>query len=168
MSTNGTITATSLNLRSQPTTNSNILASLPKGTSVEIIRTLDGDSYSVSGRTQNDWHEVQINGQTGFVAAGFVSINRQIRSVWIVDHSHSPVLKSSGNIADALAFLQQHGFNTVFPAVWNRGFTAYPSKVMENHGFPKQDTFYASKGFDPLREIVNQGKNRGMAVIPWF
>ena len=168
MSTNGLVTASSLNLRSQPKISRNILASLPKGTSVKIIRTLEGDPYSVADRTQKDWHEVQINGHAGFVAAGFVSINRQIRAVWIVDHAHSPVLKSSQTISDALTFLQENGFNTVFPAIWNRGYTAYPSSVMENHGFPKQDPIYASAGFDPLREIVNQGKKKGIAVFPWF
>ena len=93
-------------------------------------------------------------------------IDQEIRGVWIVSHFNSPVLRSPTNINNALDFLQINGFNTVFPAVWNRGLTAFPSQVMERHGFPKQDPAYL--GFDPLQEIVNQGKNRGIVVIPWF
>lgn len=90
----------------------------------------------------------------------------EMRGVWIIDHSKSMVLKSPTNIANTLNFLQTNGFNTVFPAVWDRGLTAFPSEVMKRHGFPQQDPGY--NGFDPLQEIVAQGKNRGMKVIPWF
>jgi uncharacterized lipoprotein YddW (UPF0748 family) len=96
------------------------------------------------------------------------SIIQEIRGVWITDHSHSPVLTSSIEITKALDFLQAQGFNTVFPAVWNRGFTAFPSEVMVNNGFPRQDPFYSRISFDPLLEIVTQAKARQIAVIPWF
>jgi uncharacterized lipoprotein YddW (UPF0748 family) len=39
---------------------------------------------------------------------------------------------------------------------------------MINNGFPEQDPFYQTLGFDPLQEIVKQGKLMGMAIIPWF
>ncbi|MGK7932725.1 MAG: glycoside hydrolase family 10 protein [Microcystaceae cyanobacterium] len=90
----------------------------------------------------------------------------EIRAVWIVDHSNSPVLRSATNIASAVKFLKEHGFNTIFPAVWNRGYTAFPSEVMERNGFPKQDPNY--KGFDPVAEMIQQGKAEGMSVLPWF
>jgi uncharacterized lipoprotein YddW (UPF0748 family) len=178
MATNGRVTASSLNLRTEPdsSTDSNIIKSLPTGTLVEIIKTVTGSPFAFGGVTRNDWHQVKVDSQEGFVAAAFVSavtspkptpsITKELRGVWIVDHSNSPVLKSSSNINNALDFLQNNGFNTVFPAVWNRGFTAFPSTVMTNHGFPTQDPGYA--GFDPLAEIVKQGKSRGMTVMPWF
>ena len=174
----GKITASSLNLRSQPdsSVDSNIITSLPTGTLLEIIKTVAGSNYSFGGVTRNDWHQVKVDSQEGFVAAAFVStvtspnptpsIMKELRGVWIVDHANSPILTSSLRIMDALDFLQDKGFNTVFPAVWNRGFTAFPSTVMTKHGFPTQDPGYA--GFDPLAEIVQQGKSRGMTVMPWF
>jgi uncharacterized lipoprotein YddW (UPF0748 family) len=180
MSTNAQVIASSLNLRSQPDISSATLASLPSGSIVEILKTLAGGSYPFSGGTRDDWHQVNASGQRGFVAASFTSLihtppvtrsssaTAEIRGVWIVDHSNSSVLKSPADIIKALDFLQLNGFNTVFPAVWNRGFTAFPSQVMVNNGFPKQDPFYASLGFDPLQEIVQQGKVRSMAIIPWF
>jgi uncharacterized lipoprotein YddW (UPF0748 family) len=95
-------------------------------------------------------------------------MTQEIRGVWIVDHTHSPVLTSPSNIAKALDFLEANGFNLVCPAVWNRGLTAFPSQVMASQGFPAQDPFYGNAGFDPLKEIVSQGKQRGMAIFPWF
>ncbi|GEA27532.1 hypothetical protein MiAbW_02098 [Microcystis aeruginosa NIES-4325] len=174
----GKITASSLNLRSQPnsSTDSNIIKSLPTGTLVEIIKTVAGSNYTFGGGTRNDWHQVTVGTDTGFIAAAWVapitppplppSITTEVRGVWIVDHTHSPVLTSPATISNALNFLQRNGFNTVCPAVWNRGFTAFPSTVMARNGFPAQDPGYA--GFDPLAEIVQQGKSRGMMVFPWF
>jgi uncharacterized lipoprotein YddW (UPF0748 family) len=94
--------------------------------------------------------------------------NSEIRGVWIANRPHSPVLESAENIREALDFLQQFGFNTVFPVVWNQGFTLFPSQVMASQGFPEQNPFYAAKNFDPLAEIVKQANSRKMAVIPWF
>jgi uncharacterized lipoprotein YddW (UPF0748 family) len=171
----GKITASSLNLRSKPdsSADSNIIKSLPTGTLITIIKTVAGSNYTFGGVTRNDWHQVTEGTDTGFVAAAWVvpplplpAITKEVRGVWIVDHTHSPVLTSPATISNALDFLQNHGFNTVCPAVWNRGFTAFPSTVMTNNGFPGQDPGYA--GFDPLAEIVQQGKSRGMMVFPWF
>ena len=172
----GRVTASTLNLRIQADTRSNIIATLPSGTIVEILRTLAGGSYSFANATRNDWLEIKVKEQQGFVAAGFISSvvapppteSQEIRGVWIVDYAHSSVLRSAENIKNALNFLQDNGFNTVFPAIWNRGFTAFPSEVMEGHGFPKQDPFYANASFDPLEEIVKQGKAKNMTIIPWF
>lgn len=173
--TQGIVTASSLTFRTQPNTNADKIDGLPTGTIVDIIKTLAGGDYSFSGIIRNDWHEVTVDNQQGFVAAAFIKLTNsppipfstsEIRAVWIVDHSHSPVLRSATNITNAVKFLKEHGFNTIFPAVWNRGFTAFPSKVMQNHGFPKQDPGYG--GFDPVAEIIQQGKAEGMAVLPWF
>jgi uncharacterized lipoprotein YddW (UPF0748 family) len=171
----GKVTASSLMLRHQPNTSTNIIDTLPTGTLVYIVKTVAGGNYSFGSGTRNDWLEVTTSEKKGFVAAAFVasisspptpSSIQEIRGVWIGSHFNSTVLTSPANITNALNFLQANGFNTVFPAVWNRGLTAFPSQVMKQNGFPEQDPAYA--GFDPLREIVNQGKSLGMAVIPWF
>jgi uncharacterized lipoprotein YddW (UPF0748 family) len=169
------VTASSLRLRDQPNTSANIINTLPTGTLVDIIKTVTGGNYPFRSGTRNDWKEVTVGGHNGFVAAAFVtsitspptsSSIKEIRGVWILSHFNSPVLTSPSSITNALDFLQLQGFNIVFPAVWNRGFTAFPSQVMQRNGFPKQDTAYGS--FDPLQEIIVQGQSRGMAVIPWF
>lgn len=171
----GKVTASSLLLRDQPNTSAKIIDTLPTGTLVDIVKTLSGGTYPVGSGTRNDWLELTTSGKKGFVAAAFVasitspltsSSIQEIRGVWISSHFNSTVLTSPANITNALNFLQVNGFNTVFPAVWNRGFTAFPSEVMASNGFPKQDPGYG--GFDPIKEIIAQGKSLGMAVIPWF
>jgi uncharacterized lipoprotein YddW (UPF0748 family) len=88
----------------------------------------------------------------------------EIRGVWIPNRPHSQVLTSKDNITQALDFLQQMGFNTVFPVVWNQGFTQFPSQVMVTYGFPKIDPFFDQKNFDPLEEIISQAKARNIKV----
>lgn len=92
----------------------------------------------------------------------------ELRGVWIASHHHSGAWQSRDALARALDRLAQLGWNTIFPAVWNRGFTAWPSGVMERHGLPRQDPRFAAAGADPLRWAVDLGRERGLAVIPWL
>lgn len=52
-----------------------------------------------------------------------------MRAVWIPS-TDCKVLTSKQRIASAMDLIADTGFNTVFPVVWNRGFTAYPSQIM--------------------------------------
>ncbi|WP_199316008.1 WG repeat-containing protein [Tolypothrix sp. FACHB-123] len=89
----------------------------------------------------------------------------EIRGIWITTTA-SQVLNSRQNIAEAMDFLADTGFNVVFPVVWNNGETIYPSKVMgENFGVEINQRF---KGRDPLAELIVEAKRVNIAVIPWF
>lgn len=89
----------------------------------------------------------------------------EIRGIWITTTS-SQVLNSRRNIAEAMDFLADTGFNVVFPVVWNNGFTTYPSQVMrENFGVEINPRF---QGRDPLGELIEEAKRVNLAVIPWF
>ncbi len=92
----------------------------------------------------------------------------EIRGVWIANHPHSQVLASKRNIAEAMDFLQSTGFNTIFPVVWNRGYTLFPSQVMAKYNFPAIDPYYAQQQLDPLAEIITQAHQRQIKVIPWL
>ena len=92
----------------------------------------------------------------------------EIRGVWIANRPHSRVLESQQNIAQALDFLSLYGFNVIFPVVWNRGYTLYPSQVMSRYGLPIIDRFYEQQQRDPLAEIVAEAKQRNIRVIPWL
>ncbi len=91
-----------------------------------------------------------------------------IRGVWIPNLPHSQVLASPDNIARAMNFLAEYGFNTVFPVVWNQGYTLYPSEVMKNYGFPTISPIFADKNFDPLAILITEANQRNITVIPWF
>jgi len=42
------------------------------GTELKILRTVSGGTYNPGTGNRNDWHEVEVNGKRGFVAAYFV------------------------------------------------------------------------------------------------
>ncbi|MEA5599572.1 WG repeat-containing protein [Nostoc sp. UHCC 0252] len=89
----------------------------------------------------------------------------EIRGIWITTTA-SQVLDSRKNIAEAMNFLAETGFNVVFPVVWNNGVTTYPSRIMrENFGVEINPRF---QGRDPLAELVEEAKRVNLAVIPWF
>ena len=56
------VTATSLNVRSFPSTNGDILQSLPQNTAV-----------AVCGKTANNWYEIVLNGIYAYVSADYLA-----------------------------------------------------------------------------------------------
>lgn len=91
--------------------------------------------------------------------------NPEIRGIWLTN-TDSRVLRSQERIAQAMDFLAETGFNVVFPVVWNKGVTLYPSPTMRrNFGVEIDPTFL---GRDPLAEVVVEARRVGLKVIPWF
>ena len=92
---------------------------------------------------------------------------QEVRGVWLTNVD-SDVLHSWENIASAIDYLADTGFNVVFPVVWNKGYTLFPSATMDSlFGLP-QDPFFAEAGRDPLQEVIIEAHRRGLEVIPWF
>lgn len=100
-----------------------------------------------------------------------VSVNCQpeqpeeLRGVWLTNVD-SEVLNSRASIAGAMQFLADHHFNVVYPVVWNKAFTLYPSAVMDSLFGERIDSLHI--GRDPLQELLEEAHARGIAVIPWF
>jgi uncharacterized lipoprotein YddW (UPF0748 family) len=108
-------------------------------------------------------------------------LNREIRGVWITNVD-SDVLFRRDRLATALKDLRKLNFNTIYPVVWNWGYTTYPSKVAKrvvgSSFMPKKSAGLligrplskneGLEGRDVLRELVAQGHKQGLAVIPWF
>jgi len=90
---------------------------------------------------------------------------QELRGVWLTNVD-SNVLNSRENIREAMEFLEANNFNVVFPVVWNKAATMYPSTVMDTLLNQPIDPAYA--GRDPLQEIIEEAQPRGIAVIPWF
>ncbi|VEP14602.1 conserved hypothetical protein [Hyella patelloides LEGE 07179] len=93
---------------------------------------------------------------------------KQIQGVWIANHPHSQVLASLENTKQAIKYLKEKEFNTIFPVIWNRGYTLYPSAVMQSYDFPKIDPFYDKQNRDPIAEIITEAHQNDIKVIPWF
>ncbi|HIK11477.1 MAG TPA: family 10 glycosylhydrolase [Oscillatoriaceae cyanobacterium M33_DOE_052] len=93
----------------------------------------------------------------------------EIRGVWITNVA-SGVLFSPWGINRALRQLSALNFNTVYPVVWNRGHTFYPSKVAQKVTGREQEPMlkFMRWGGDVLEEIIKVGHRRNLRVIPWF
>jgi uncharacterized lipoprotein YddW (UPF0748 family) len=105
------------------------------------------------------------------------SKNGEIRGIWLTNID-SQVLFSKQNITTAVQRLSQMNFNTLYPTVWNWGYTLYPSKVAEKATGKavrlvtpldrNLDPDYGTKDRDMLKEMIEIGHKNGMSVMPWF
>ncbi len=97
------------------------------------------------------------------------SVSTELRGVWLTNVA-SPVLFMPWRVNRALHQLSELNFNTVYPVVWNRGHTFYPSAVAERVMGRAQDQVLeiVRMGQDVLAEIVKQGHKQKLRVIPWF
>lgn len=89
----------------------------------------------------------------------------ETRGIWLTT-TDSKVLKSKQRIAEAMDFLAETGFNVVFPVVWNKAVTQYPSQTMRQTFGVEIDPMCV--GRDPLEEVVVEARRVGLKVIPWF
>ena len=93
--------------------------------------------------------------------------NPELRGVWLTNID-SDVLFEDRKTSDAIALLAEANFNTLYPTVWNWGYTLYPSKVSESVTGLDLDPTEGLQDRDVLAEIVESGHEKGMSVIPWF
>jgi len=93
----------------------------------------------------------------------------ELRGVWLTNVA-SAVLFVPWGVNRALYQLSQLNFNTVYPVVWNRGHTFYPSAVAQQVTGRSQDQVLGGLrlGRDVLAEIVKQGHQHRLRIIPWF
>ena len=88
------------------------------------------------------------------------SILSMERGVWC-----RPVEDSPEAIDKTLDKIKLAGINTVYLETFFHGYTIYPSQVMVEYGFSKQNTKFNS--FDPLKVWVEKAHNKGIKVYTW-
>jgi uncharacterized lipoprotein YddW (UPF0748 family) len=92
---------------------------------------------------------------------------KEIRGVWLTNID-SEILFSPEKTTEAIDSLAQLNFNSLYPTVWNWGYTLYPSEVAQNTIGVKIDPQEGLQNRDVLAEIITQGHEHQMSVIPWF
>lgn len=94
---------------------------------------------------------------------------QEVRGVWITN-VNSGVLFMPWAINRALNQLSLLQFNTVYPVAWNRGTTFYRSAVARRVTGRAQDDLLnlMRLGRDILSEIIREGHQKGLRIIPWF
>lgn len=91
----------------------------------------------------------------------------ELRGVWLTNID-SDVLFSQENLTRAITRLSQLHFNTIYPTVWNWGYTLYPSEVAKRTLGRALYPEPGLQGRDMLAEAVRYGHRQGLSVIPWF
>ena len=91
----------------------------------------------------------------------------ELRGVWMTNID-SDVLFSRDNLDRATQRLKRLNFNTIYPTVWNGGYTLYPSAVAEKTYGKAVDPEPRLQNRDMLAEAIDLGHQQGLAVIPWF
>jgi uncharacterized lipoprotein YddW (UPF0748 family) len=91
----------------------------------------------------------------------------ELRGVWLTNIDSNAIF-SRKNVTDAVNRLDKLNFNTIYPAVWQGGYTLYPSAVAKRVFGQSIDPSPGLKGRDFLKEILAESRRKGIAVIPWF
>ncbi len=115
----------------------------------------------------------QATGMTGLVPAQYITKvgtatqSSEIRGVWLTNID-SDVLFDRDRLSSAIQRLRELNFNSLYPTVWNGGYTLYPSLVAAKVIGRSLDPTTGLQGRDILQEIIVQGHQKGMGVIPWM
>ncbi|MEO1497716.1 MAG: family 10 glycosylhydrolase [Planctomycetota bacterium] len=88
-----------------------------------------------------------------------------VRGVWVANVG-SDSLYSAEGVRETVARCEQAGINTIFVVTWNRGYTLYPSRVMEREFGVAIDP--RLEGRDPLRELIDAAHAEGLKVVAWL
>ncbi|MEM8909234.1 MAG: family 10 glycosylhydrolase [Bacteroidota bacterium] len=88
-----------------------------------------------------------------------------IRGVWLTNVV-SDAMFSKANIEKAVERCAHYGFNTIFVVTWNRGYTLYPSAIMEKGFGIAIDPQHM--GRDPLQEVIDAAQAYDIDVYAWF
>ncbi len=94
-------------------------------------------------------------------------VETELRGVWLTNVD-SDVLFDRRRLAQAITDLRALNFNTLYPTVWNWGYTLYPSAVAAAAIGTALDPEPGLQGRDMLQEVIDTGRARAMAVMPWF
>lgn len=100
----------------------------------------------------------------------------ELRGVWLTNVD-SEVLFSRQNLAEGIDQLVDCGFNTLYPTVWNGGFTLFPSAIAESvlgekqrlhPGLTRSPREAAQDNRDMLVECIELAHAKKLRVVPWF
>lgn len=93
----------------------------------------------------------------------------EMRGVW-VSNVDSRVMESFGNMESLASRISQLNMNALYPVVWNKGETFYPSDVMARYGAAKISGRYGLGNLkrDPMADWIALGNQYDLDIVPWF
>ncbi|AFH48733.1 Hypothetical protein IALB_1022 [Ignavibacterium album JCM 16511] len=101
------------------------------------------------------------------ISTSLAQTNQQFRATWLTNVD-SYVLTTDASIVEAMNYLSSIGINVVFLVVYNKGYTIYPSSIMDSlFDAPTiPDPSFQNRDF--LDRLVIEAHRVGIEVIPWF
>ncbi|BAZ41508.1 hypothetical protein NIES4101_74740 [Calothrix sp. NIES-4101] len=96
--------------------------------------------------------------------------NNEIRGVWMTNYGAALSYYTS-RLDEVIANIAKRRLNTIYPAVWNRGYTLHPSPVAKSASGYSQDYMTSLPLFpfqDALSGLVEQAHRQKLRIIPWF
>ncbi|MEM9142013.1 MAG: family 10 glycosylhydrolase [Bacteroidota bacterium] len=94
-----------------------------------------------------------------------IGLSQSPKGVWLTDVA-SKALDSKKGIQEAVAKCKTYGLENIYVVVWNRGYTLYPSAVMQQEFGQKVAPRFANR--DILRELTQEAHAQGLKVHAWF
>ncbi|MBE9097998.1 glycoside hydrolase family 10 protein [Vacuolonema iberomarrocanum] len=94
----------------------------------------------------------------------------EMRGVWMTNLG-SALMYYTTRLDETVGKLAQQHLNTVYPAVWNRGYTLHSSQVLQTASGRRRDPLTSLPVLpfqDPVREWVYQAHRQHLRLIPWF
>lgn len=85
----------------------------------------------------------------------------ELRGVWMTNYGVSLSYHTT-RLDEVVANIASHHLNTIYPAVWNRGYTLYPSKIT------KTNPLLTLPFEDILKHLIYQAHRQNIKLIPWF
>lgn len=94
--------------------------------------------------------------------------SHEMRGAWITNVD-SEVMFDRTAMHNAIQDLAELNFNTLYPTVWNWGYTQYPSEVTKQAmGISVDPRVPGLQNRDFLAEMVSEARRHGLSVMPWF
>lgn len=110
---------------------------------------------------------VLLLGRSPLIQPGMAQSARpEIRGVWMTSNDMD-VLRDRRKVQEAIGQLRQLNLNTIYPVVWNAGYTFYPSAVAQQQGI-QAFTYKGIDGQDILADLTTQAHAQKLLVVPWF
>ncbi len=103
----------------------------------------------------------------GLMQPSKATTKSETRGVWLTNVD-SDILFSSAAMKQALQRLSRLNFNTIYPVVWQKGYTLYPSEVAKKTYGISVDPTPGLRNRNMLQEIIEEGHKKGLKVLPWF
>jgi uncharacterized lipoprotein YddW (UPF0748 family) len=93
--------------------------------------------------------------------------NQETRGVWMT-HLGNALLYFSATQDEAMYQLASLHFNRLYPAVWDSGYTLYPSAVAKKVTGALSLPIIGWTHRDILESAIAQAHRQGLSVVPWF